>query len=345
MSAAMKSNHGENQMSPCPKTIKSTVDALRSQYVVTERDQILGRLLNRLFLADEDGQPTHMPVLFTAGTETQAISFVDGSGSGKSTTTFEVMRNFKPLAHNPETGMPRWLHVKVESPATLRSLGALILKKLGVDKISDRAKVYEVWDMVRHRIALMGIQLLWLDEAHDLFGQTASVETNNMFKMLKGLMQGDHPIVLLLSGTQRLSQITSLDPQINRRFHKIMPKPLAFGVDNDNLRGIIAGYAEIAKLPADLDGDVINRLIHAGRHRFGRCIEIIIAAIECALHEGATSLRLQHFATAWAEKESCDIRQNVFMAANWAAIELEDKDTEISAEMAALAAKRNKKRA
>lgn len=332
-------------MSLCLKTIKSTVAALREQYIVTERDEPLQRLLTRLFQSDEDGNLTHKPVLFTAGTETQAISFVDGSGGGKSTTTFEVMRNFTPLAHNPETGMPRWLHVKVESPATLRSLGIVILKKLGVDKVSDRAKVYEVWDMVRHRLALMGIQLLWLDEAHDLFGQTASAETNNMFKMLKGLMQGEHPIVLLLSGTQRLSQITSLDPQINRRFHKIMPKPLAFGVDNDNLRGIIDGYAEIAKLPVDLDGDAINRLIHAGRHRFGRCIEIIIAAIECALHDGATSLELRHFAMAWAAKESCDIRQNVFSVANWASIELEDEDTEVSAELAALAAQRKKKRA
>lgn len=332
-------------MSPCLKTVKSTVDALRAQYIVTDRDESLQRLLTRLFQSDEDGNLTYKPVLFTAGTETQAISFVDGSGGGKSTTTFEVMRNFTPLAHNPDTGIPRWLHVKVESPATLRSLGIVILKKLGVDKVSDRAKVYEVWDMVRHRLALMGIHLLWLDEAHDLFGQTASAETKNMFKMLKGLMQGEHPIVLLLSGTQRLSQITSLDPQINRRFHKIMPKPLAFGVDNDNLRGIVDGYAEIAKLPVDLDGDAINRLIHAGRHRFGRCIEIIIAAIECALHDGAASLQLRHFAMAWADKESCDIRENVFSAANWASIELEDEDTEVSAELAALAAQRKRKRA
>ena len=75
--------------------------------------------------------------------------------------------------------------MKVESPATLRSLGTGILQKLGVDRIAERAKVYDIWEVVRHRIQWIGITLVWIDEAHDMFRAAASSETDNMFKMLK----------------------------------------------------------------------------------------------------------------------------------------------------------------
>lgn len=310
--------------------ISKTMKSLRFQHVVTERDQQFEAQLLRQFEV-EDGQMTHEPVRYTGGTETNGIAFIEGSGGGKTTAILEVLRNFEPLALNPETGEPRYLHVKVESPATLRSLGVDVLDKLGADKdeISDRTKVYAIWNMVRFRLARMGISLLWIDEAHDLFRSTTSSETNNMFKMLKGLMQGDHPVVLVLSGTERLSAITSLDPQVNRRFVKIRPKPLAFGVDNARIKALVEGYAGKAGLGVELEGDAVSRLIYGSRYRFGRCVVCILEAIECALMDGASTLVVRHFEDAWAQREGCGVDDNVFSSPDWMSIDLPDEGEEI----------------
>lgn len=312
------------------KEISQLMKAQRKAHIVTERDKKFEAQLRRKFEMDDEGELTHLPVRCTAGTETSGIAFIEGSGGGKTTAIYEVLRNFEPLAANPETGEPRYLHVKVEAPATLRSLGASILKKLGIEKVSDRAKVYEVWDMVRHRLQLMGITLVWIDEAHDMFKSASGAETDNMFKMLKGLMQGDHPVVLVLSGTERLSEITGLDPQVNRRFTKIRPAPLAFGVDNTRIKGLISGYAQRTGLQVALDDDTINRLIHGSRYRFGRSVVCILDAIECALFDGAEVLEIKHFEDAWGTQEGCEISQNVFAAEDWMSIELGDQGEEIS---------------
>jgi len=308
--------------------VSTTMKSLRSQHVVTERDRHFEAQLLRQFEV-KDGQMTHEPVRYTGGTETNGIAFIEGSGGGKTTAILEVLRNFEPLALDPDTDEPRYLHMKVESPATLRSLGVAILDKLGAEGVGERTKVYEVWNMVRHCLARRGITLVWLDEAHDLFRSTTSTETSNMFKMLKGLMQGEHPVVLVLSGTERLSAITGLDPQVSRRFTKIRPKPLAFGVDNSRIKALVQGYAGKAGLDVALDDDVINRLIYGNRYRFGRCVVCILEAIECALMDDADALSVQHFEDAWAQREGCGVDDNVFSAVEWQAIELADEGEEV----------------
>jgi hypothetical protein len=152
------------------QAVSTTMKSLRSQHVVTERDCHFEAQLLRQFEV-KDGQMTHEPVRYTGGTETNGIAFIEGSGGGKTTAILEVLRNFEPLTLNPDTDEPRYLHMKVESPATLRSLGVAILDKLGAEGVGERTKVYEVWNMVRHCLARRGITLVWLDEAHALSGQ------------------------------------------------------------------------------------------------------------------------------------------------------------------------------
>ena len=308
--------------------VSATMMSLRAAHIVTERDREFEAQLLRQFQI-KDGRMTYEPVRYTAGTETNGIAIIEGSGGGKTTAIIQVLRNFEPLALNPETGEPRYLHIKVESPATLRSLGVAILSRLDVEGVAARTKVYEIWNMVRVRLARRGVTLLWLDEAHDIFRSATSAETHNMFKMLKGLMQGDHPVVLVLSGTERLSAITRIDPQVNRRFIKIQPKPLAFGVDNARIKLLVEGYAAKASLRVAFDGDSINRLIYGSRYRFGRCVVCILEAIECALMDDAEVLELHHFEGAWAQREGCHVNENVFSAVEWMSIELPDEGEEV----------------
>lgn len=59
-------------------------------------------------------------------------------------------------------------------------------------------------------------------------------------------MQDETAVILILSGTDRLSDITSYDPQVNRRFAKIVPKDLAIGADEARLSKLVRDYARRA---------------------------------------------------------------------------------------------------
>lgn len=307
--------------------IAGTVQALREIYVETEVDQQLVPQLHRLFSVGEDGRLSHDPMRFTGGRETHGILYIAGAGSGKTTTINRVLSEFAPLAESPETGVPRHVFTQVASPATLKSLGLGILSELGVGSVAERVKVWDIWAQVRHRLQVMGISLLWIDEAHDMFRSASAAELDSMLKMLKSLMQGPHPVVLILSGTEKLGDITGRDPQNDRRFTKIMPRELEFGADNEQVDDLVQHYSEKAGLDVALAQDLSSRLIYAGRFRFGRMVDYLIHAIECALLRDEGRLEMEDFAEAWAAQECCPPHENVFERADWADIPV-DREAE-----------------
>lgn len=76
---------------------------------------------------------------------------------------------------------------------------------------------------------------------------------------------------------------------------------------------MIAAYCERADLEPPADPDLVDRLVHASRYRFGRCIEAVIGAIERALIRGHESLDMSHFAEDWTLKEGSEPHRNIFL--------------------------------
>ena len=81
-------------------------------------------------------------------------------------------------------------------------------------------------------------------------------------------------------------------------------------------------------MAVSLPGDISGRLIHASRQRFGRMIETILNAIECALLAKDKTLSIEHFAEAWGLQEGCPWDKNVFVTPNWASLVLDEKAAE-----------------
>jgi hypothetical protein len=73
------------------------------------------------------------------------------------------------------------------------------------------------------------------------------------------------------------------------------------------------------------DEDLVVRLLHASRNRFGRWIENILAAFEVAALDDANELTINHFAESWGMQEGCPMGQNVFLARHWAKIDLSEQ--------------------
>ena len=304
---------------------------LRSLHIPTERDRAITHQLGRELLVETDasGNLVPVPVRHTAGLETRGIMIVEPPGGGKTTAVSWGLSKCEAL--NPPDGPPRHLHVPVPSPASLKSLGFEILSKTGFEGVSDRATVWQIWTAVRHRLAHLGIVVLWIDEAHDLFLCRSAREIDDTLKMIKSMMQGPEAVIVILSGTDRLSEITSYDPQVNRRFTKIVPKDLVIGADEARLSKLVADYTRAAGLELDWNDAMSSRLIHGSRRRFGRAVETIINAIEVAFNDGVDALSVTQFTEAWGMQEGCAWDENVFVRKDWASMSLDDAAEEFDA--------------
>jgi hypothetical protein len=299
------------------------IQNLRAMHVPNERDEEVKKHLYRLFKVDSEGNRTPEPRRSVGGMETEGVALIEAAGGGKTTAIRVVLEEAPFLAPDPETGCPRVLEIQVPSPATLKSVGLAVLEAMGMDSISVNAREWEIWKVVKHRLGVMGISVLWLDEAHDLIMAQTATETEKTLRMIKSLMQGENAVILILSGTQRLSKIMSFDTQVSRRFTMIVPSDLQHGADEDNLSQMIGAYCDEVGLEARLCDGLTSRLITASRHRFGRAVETIIIAIECALWERAKNLHLDHFAEAWAMQEGCEPQANVFLSEHWRSLQID----------------------
>jgi hypothetical protein len=276
---------------------------------------------DRLLECDEEGNLIAEPVKFDATGETRGILVLDGPGGGKTSLVNRALSRHPALQADNSNNMP-WVGVRVPSPATLKSLGFAILKETGYSVTSTRRERWSIWEMIRGRFKMLGTKVLWIDEAHDLFHSGSKREIEDMLKTIKTLMQDDSAVVVILTGVSSLGQITDVDDQVRRRFSRIDLPSVTHTTDGDALSGLISSYCDKAGLSAPEDPELVARLIHASRGRFGRCIENIINAIELALTHCDDELSVDHFAESYAMQESCAPGYNVFLVPNWSQIDL-----------------------
>ena len=211
----------------------------------------------------------------------------------------------------------------VPSPATFKSMAGVLLQRSGYPVITGIREGWSLWETLRGRLKDQGIIVLWIDEAHDLF----CADRHLILRALKSLMQGDEAVIPILSGTERLHEIVRSDPQVQRRLSTLILPPVSEVTDGASFTGVIREYCRIAGLEPPLDGDLIPRLFHGARYRFGRCIETLIGAIEFAMEAQASRLDIAHFAEFWAMQEGCPLGGNVFLAPDWPQIDPDRNET------------------
>lgn len=304
---------------PDPNDTMQILDKLRKLRIATPRDEAFKAHLDRLLCRDETGNLTHEPQRFSAGRETRGVMVIDGPGGGKTTLIARALERHPVLAG---CGERHYLEASVPSPATFKSMGATLLQRSGYPVVAANREAWSMWETLRGRLKDQGITVLWIDEAHDLF----CADRNLILRALKALMQGDEAVIPILSGTERLREIVRSDPQVQRRFSTLVLPPVAEAADGADFREVIGEYCRIAGLAAPNEADLIPRLFRAARHRFGRCVETVIGAIEFALESKADCLDIGHFAEFWGLQEGCPLGGNIFLAPDWSRIDPDAED-------------------
>ncbi|MCA2011035.1 TniB family NTP-binding protein [Cereibacter sphaeroides] len=300
----------------------AAVDRLRDKYLSTPRDAQFRSYLDRLLQRDDHGNLLPKPRLFNKAGDTRGIAVVEPAGGGKTSLVLHGLKTHPALQPRDAAHQP-WVGVRVPSPPTAKSLGIEILNASGYPSISrSRQTEDDIMRKVRHHFKLRGTAILWIDEAHDLFGAGSKFKVDVFLKTVRNLMQGDGAVSVVLSGVESLWQIASCDAQVTRRYWRLPLADVSTHSDRKALTKVITSFSAAAGVRSPSDEDLVDRLVHASRNRFGRCIENILAALEAAALADADELTINHFAESWGMQEGCGIGQNVFLARHWAKIDL-----------------------
>ena len=110
--------------------------------------------------------------------------------------------------------------------------------------------------------------------------------------------------------------------------------PIIDATEGNVLRAVLAKFCDIAGLEPPNERDLVPRLIHACRGRFGVCIEKTIKAIEFGLNGGVSRLTLLNYSEAWSATETRSHEQNAFANPQWASIDLSIRNTRPTGKLA-----------
>lgn len=293
------------------KTAKrlKTVQRLRKRYIETPRDaQIRTKF---------DGVLKNLALKAGNGVQDElgGLVVVAESGAGKTTSIRWMLSNHPALPDFGQPGCPV-VSVMAPGPCTLKQLGRVILKNLGYPLVADR-KEHETWEIVRRKLAELGVVLLHIDEIQNITDSATTAEAARLRDTLKSLLNDpDNPIGLLLSGLPSVRSFLEEDYQLVRRMNFLALEPLPKGRAGA-IANVAADYARAAGLKAEIGGDLVQRLVHSVQGAMGESIKRVCDAIELALESGDETLTGKHFAGQHARRTGCGPRANPFLVQDW----------------------------
>lgn len=101
---------------------------------------------------------------------------------------------------------------------------------------------------------------------------------------------------------------------------------LVVGIHSDMFCTVMADYCGRVGLMTPIEADLIDRIFHGARYRFGRAIELLLVALEFAIEGDDAYLTIDHFASAYAMNEACAASENVFYVDNFHALDPDRAD-------------------
>jgi hypothetical protein len=230
-------------------------------------------------------------------------------GSGKSHLMDRTLTKIPQLTSS-NVDVRHLIACPVPSPATFKSMALALLKESGYEHGNPRQEAWSLWQMFRHRVSILETAVVWIDEAQDLF----CADRKQILRALKSLMQGDGAVAVVLSGTEELAGVIRSDTQVKRRFTAMELPEMVVGIHSDMFRTVMTDYCARLALKAPVEADLIGRIFHGARYRFGRAVELLLVALEFAIEGYDEYLTIDHFASAYAMNEACPASENVFYA-------------------------------
>lgn len=122
--------------------------------------------------------------------------------------------------------------MNVENEPTVKALAKLLLKSSGYGKISETAKGDVLWMILLHRIALLGIKLIWIDEAHHVFKPGSGRDITSSLRAMKTLLQGRNAPAVIFAGVPDLNKYLIQERETSLWFFRHNLKADELGADD-----------------------------------------------------------------------------------------------------------------
>lgn len=300
--------------------IAAKIEKLRRFHASGKADGSFKALLDQKLMIDATNPTGWAPVVINA--ETTGILVVGESGSGKTQTIRQGIARLAAFQGNGQIGTLPILSIKVPTPITIKSLLMEAVIKTGYHEISERRSASEIERILKWRMKRLGTTTLWIDEAQDLFKQKAGSGVEQTLAMIKSMMQGDYPVVVVLSGTKKLEAIAQIDQQVERRLSRIEVSPIE-GQDAYEILGrALNMLCKSMDLTPNLAEDIVPRIVYASYHQLGRSFQTIRNSIECALQKESKCLEMEHFYEVYYRQNGCRADENIFHRKDWTMISL-----------------------
>ncbi|MFW2588547.1 TniB family NTP-binding protein [Sagittula sp. SSi028] len=293
---------------------------LTNRYIKLDRDVALEEQIAGLFKMGDDDARTAEPMIDSLTGETRGMMVVGNSGSGKSALLRRTLRSSGVLSIAGRETEGNTLYLTVPPEATIKALATSIAEATGYPKVSSRAKSYETWSIARHRLGERGIGLLVIDEAHHLMRRGSGKDVEGAIQTMKSLLQGEHPVAVIIAGVQKLPDAIMEDPETDSRFPKFeLPRLLEGSKDAASFARGIQTCARALGLQMPEDGTLTDRILFAEAGSMGRSVRLAKNIMMNVLMDGRSQIRLQDAHRAFAMRYG-SFPQSPFDAYEWLAL-------------------------
>ena len=301
--------------------VRNTIQNLRGAYVPTAAYEKLRTLF------EEQLEQRRADLSDGIVGNVRGIVLVGASGSGKTSAMRELVRKSAPLLRtDPGEEVCEIIREQVPSPATMKFVGAAVLRSLGYP-YSGEKQGPAIWDQVKVQLQLRQTLFLHLDEAQDLARYQTDKERQAVVNTLKSIMENSiWPTSLILSGMPDLKKIVNQDPQLGRRLLPVQIDRLHAIRDVRKVLAIVRKYADRGQVEATTsvqNENFARRLMHAADYQFGLMAEIAVQALTTALMTDGMDARLtiDDFAKVYRNRTAAIDAYNPFVAEDFARID------------------------
>ncbi|SHJ29153.1 TniB protein [Wenxinia saemankumensis] len=267
------------------------------RYMLSDRDDELRDVLGDVLRFAPDPTRRATPIQFGRQLETRGLVVSGPSGVGKTTLLKRGLDEIDGLGlFDGSSG--HVVELTVPPEATLKGLAFSLLDSLLYTGARNMTAA-EAWEIAQHRLALFEISVLWIDEAHHLLTSGSGRDAKTATRRLKLLLQGNHALVVVLSGTPELVELLQKDAETWRRFLKMPLRASLSGRERLSFARYIRALCKEYEVTPPNDPHLAERLLSASNGIIGEAIDLVTLCIERARAKGLDALHLGDFRRAF----------------------------------------------
>lgn len=309
-----------------PETIPDKLNWLKDRYWKFGQDSELAGHLEGLFEPDEDGQMTAQPCIDPLTGEAKGVMLIAGSEWGKTALIRRALRSSRVLTEHHVDQPGNTLLVTAPPTATLKKLAEMILEQTGYAKVDSRMRGADAWELVIHRLGLIGIKLVIIDECHHLLTSGPGKDVPSAIQSLKHIMQARSGVALMIAGVPALRDAIKSEPtrETYRRFTECTFSPIL--LRTQMARDFNANFSRCAQVMgvSVLEEDMfVERILFASDGHIGTSVVIAKAILRDAVIKRRDTLSLHQAEQVYRKLKKKATGETPFKQNEWSVVEKE----------------------